>query len=178
MYWEKAIRRRVMIQKYKHQVISSISFGATSGVITALGMIVGLHEATSSKLAVFAGIVVMALADGLADAAGFHIVEEAEVENGIAKHSRKEVWMSTIFTFLAVSGFIATFAIPVLLFQLGTAIAIDIAWGILLLVILNYYMASYKKEDPAALILSHISLAIFVVVISYLAGRIIAVWIR
>ncbi|HYN44896.1 MAG TPA: hypothetical protein VER35_02760 [Candidatus Limnocylindrales bacterium] len=50
-------------------------------------MIVGLHEATSSRLAVFAAIVVMAIADGMADAAGFHVVEEAEFENGIAKHN-------------------------------------------------------------------------------------------
>lgn len=141
-------------------------------------MIVGLHEATSSKLAVFAGIIVMALADGLADAAGFHIVEEAEVENEIAKHTKKEIWMSTIFTFLTVSGFITTFAIPVLLFQLGTAIIIDIGWGIILLILLNYYMAKFKREDPTGLIISHISLAIFVVIISYLAGKMIALWIK
>jgi len=76
-----------MNSKYPDQLVTGLSFGITSGVITALGMIVGLHEATSSRLAVFAGIVVMAIADGMADAAGFHVVEEAELENGKAKHS-------------------------------------------------------------------------------------------
>lgn len=118
-----------MEQRFEHQLVTSVSFGITSGVITALGMIVGLHEATSSRLAVFAGIIVMAIADGLADAAGFHIVEEAEFENGRPKHDSREVWMTTIFTFLAVCGFILTFAIPVLFFELGLAILVDIFWG-------------------------------------------------
>ncbi len=167
-----------MVQKYEHQIITGISFGATSGVITALGMIVGLHEATSSRLAVFAGIVVMAIADGMADAAGFHLAEEAEYENGKAKHTSKEVWMTTLYTFLAVCGFILTFAVPVLIFRLETAIMADIAWGLFLLILLNFYIAKFKKEDPVKLIIGHISLAIFVVVISYLAGNLIAAWIK
>ena len=167
-----------MAQKYIHQIISSVSFGMTSGVITALGMIVGLNEATSSRLAVFAGIVVMAIADGLADAAGFHLAEESEVENGIPRHTSKEIWMTTVYTFLAVCGFILTFSIPVLMFQLNTAIIIDIVWGFVLLIVLNYYIARFKKENPVRLIIGHVSLAVFVVVVSYIAGNLIAEFIK
>ncbi len=159
-------------------MISSISFGVTSGVITALGMIVGLHQATSSRLAVFAGIVVMAIADGMADAAGFHLVEEAEVENGKPKHTSTEIWMTTFYTFLAVCGFILTFAFPVLILELKMAILADIAWGLVLLILLNYYIAQFKKEDPVSLIIGHVSLAVFVVVVSYVAGNLIAAWIK
>lgn len=167
-----------MPQKYIHQLITGVSFGVTSGVITALGVIVGLHEATSSRLAVFAGIVVMAIADGLADAAGFHIVEEAEFENGKAKHSTKEIWMTTFYTFLAVCGFILTFAIPILILELKNAIFVDIAWGFLLLILLNYYIAKVKKEDPVKLIFGHVLLAVFVVIVSYVVGDLIAAWIK
>jgi len=66
-------------------------------VITSLGMIVGLYSATSSKLVVVSGIIIMAIADGLFDAVGLHMVEEAEIENGRAKHTPKEVWLTTIF---------------------------------------------------------------------------------
>lgn len=167
-----------MTQKYSHQFITGVSFGVTSGVITALGMIVGIHEATSSKLAVFAGIVIMAIADGMADAAGFHVAEEAEFENGKNKHTSGEVWTTTIFTFLAVCGFILTFAIPVLVFELQTAIFVDIAWGFLLLIVLNYYIAKFKNEEPVKLIFGHVSLALFVVIVSYIAGYLIAGWIK
>lgn len=164
-----------MALKYSHQLITGVSFGVTSGVITALGMIVGLNEATSSRLAVLAGIVIMAIADGMADAAGFHIVEEAEVEYGKVKHSTKEVWMTTIFIFLAVCGFILTFAVPILLLQLRTAIYVDIAWGLFLLVILNFFIAKVKNESPLRLISGHVFLAVFVIAVSYLAGNLIAV---
>ncbi len=166
-----------MEQTFEHQLMTSVSFGITSGVITALGMIVGLHEATSSRLAVFAGIIVMAIADGLADAAGFHIVEEAEVENGKAKHTSKEIWMTTFYTFFAVCGFIFTFAIPVLFFELGLAILVDIFWGFFLLIALNIYVARVKKENAAGLVIGHVFLASFVVVVSYFAGKLIAAWI-
>ncbi len=75
-----------MIKLSSPQMLISASFGITSGTITALGMIVGLYSATSSKLAVASGIVVMAVADGLADAMGMHAVEEAEFEQGNMKH--------------------------------------------------------------------------------------------
>ena len=167
-----------MNSKYPDQLVTGVSFGITLGVITALGMIVGLHEATSSRLAVFAGIVVMAIADGMADAAGFHVVEEAELENGKAKHSSREVWMTTFFTFLGVCGFILTFAVPILIYDLGFAVIVDIVWGILLIVALNIYIAKLKNESAIKLVTEHVSLAVVVITISYFTGKLIGGWIQ
>ncbi|MCD6257576.1 hypothetical protein J7J45_05885 [Candidatus Aerophobetes bacterium] len=162
-----------MAKKYSHQLLTGISFGLTSAVITSLGMIVGLNSATSSRLAVGAGIIVMAVADGLADAMGLHLAEESEIENGKVKHTSKEVWLTTAVTFFSVSGFCSTFAIPILLFPMKLAVFLAISWGILLLVILNFYIARIKKERPLKLILQHILLAIFVIAISYEIGNLI-----
>lgn len=170
--------RDKITKRYSHQLITGISFGVTSGVITTLGMIVGLHSATSSRLAVIAGIVVMAIADGFADAAGLHMVEEAELDKGKVKHVQKEIWLTTLFTFLSVCGFILTFVIPLLIFSLKTAVFITIAWGILLLIILNFYVARIRKESPIKLVSEHILLAMVVIIISYLVGSLIAVRIK
>lgn len=167
-----------MAQKYSHQLITGISFGLTTAVITSLGMIVGMHSATSSKLAVVAGIVVMAIADGLSDAVGLHTAEEAEVENGRRKHTSKEIWLTTLFAFISVSGFTLTFAIPILLFSLETAVFLAIAWGILLLILLNFYIAKIRKENPTKLISEHILLAIFVVIVSHVVGSLVAMGFR
>lgn len=167
-----------MTQRYFHQLLTGISFGLTSGVITALGMIVGLHSATSSRLAVVAGIIVMAMADGLADAAGLHMAEETEIEKGRVKHTTKEIWLTTLFTFLSVFGFILTFAIPLLIFPLKTAVFLAIGWGILLLILLNFYTAKIKKESPIKLISEHILLALFVIIICYWLGNLIATWLK
>lgn len=163
-----------MVQKYSHQLITGISFGLTTAVITSLGMIVGLYSATSSKLAVVAGIIIMAIADGLSDAVSLHLVEEAEVEKGKSKHTPKEVWLTTLIAFLAVFGCTLTFVVPIVIFSLKTAVFVAISWGMLLLILLNYFIARIKKEKPIKLIGEHILLAIFVIIISYFAGNLIA----
>ena len=71
----------------RRSVRKGFSFGLTSGVITTLGLIVGLYSTTHSFLVVFGGIILIAVADGLSDALGIHISEEAE-----AKHTTKQIW--------------------------------------------------------------------------------------
>jgi hypothetical protein len=90
-------------------VSSGVHFGLTSGVITTLGLIVGLHSGTHSELAVLGGIVTIAVADGLSDALGIHIAKEAE-----QRHSTRHVWHATLATFVAKFGMAATFVVPVL----------------------------------------------------------------
>ena len=76
--------------------MKGIGFGLTSGAITTLGLIVGLHSGTQSELAVMAGVVVLAFADALSDAVGIHVSEEAEGE-----HSPEELWESALLTFVS-----------------------------------------------------------------------------
>lgn len=167
-----------MAKRYSHQWVTGICFGITSGVITSLGVIVGLESATSSKLAVVAGIIVMAMAGGLADAAGQHTAEETEFENGRNKHTGKEVWLTTLSTFLSVAGSILTFAIPLLILPLNIAVFVSIGWGMLLLVILNFYAAKSKKESPVKPIFEHILLALFVIIVSHWTGILIGMWLE
>ncbi|MBU1871354.1 MAG: hypothetical protein KKH80_00925 [Candidatus Omnitrophica bacterium] len=166
-----------MIRRYFHQLTTGISFGLTSAVITSLGMIVGLNSATSSRLVVISGIVIMAIADGLSDAAGVHISEEAELEKGGAKHSNKEIWAATIVTFISKFTFTLTFLIPFLIFSLGSAVIIAIIWGMALLTFLNLSIAKIKKENPVKLIIEHVLLALFVVAISHSVGHLMYRWI-
>jgi len=163
-----------MIKRYFHQLMTGLSFGLTSGVITSLGMIVGLHSATSSRLVVITGIIIMAIADGLSDAAGVHISEESELEKGIAKHTQKEIWAATVFTFISKLIFTLTFAAPFLIFSLKPAVFVAIAWGMLLLIFLNLSIAKIKQEKPAMLVSEHIFLALFVIVVSHYVGHFIA----
>jgi len=156
-----------------HQLVSGLSFGITSGVITSLGMIVGMFSATNSKLAVVASIITMAIADGLADGAGQHMSEEAEMEKGMAVHSQKEVWLSTLYTFLSVCGSILSFVPFFLLFPLTTAIFWAIGWGIILLLVFNFMLARTLQENPLKVILEHLTLAAFVIVVSYFLGNLI-----
>ena len=80
----------------KHSVKTGLCFGLTSGIITTLGLIVGLHSGTGSKLVIIGGILTIAVADAFSDALGIHISEESE-----NKHTAREIWQSTTSTFLS-----------------------------------------------------------------------------
>ena len=90
--------------------MTGFSFGLTCGVITPLGLMVGLNAGMHSRLAVIGGIVTIAVADALSDALGIHVAEESK-NNG----SVSEVWESTIAALLAKFLTALTFVVPVLL---------------------------------------------------------------
>lgn len=152
----------------KLSIRKGFSFGLTSGIITTLGLIVGLHSSTHSRLVVIGGILVIAIADALSDALGIHISEEAE-----NKHKTKEIWESTIATFLSKLFFALTFVIPVLLFPLTTAIIISVAWGLFLLTIFSYHIAKKQGVKPFIAIGEHLAIAIFVIIITQFLGGLI-----
>ena len=149
----------------KHSVKKGFSFGLTSGIITTLGLIVGLHSSTHSSLVVIGGVLVIAIADSLSDALGIHISEEAE-----NKHTTKEVWESTIMTFLSKLIFASMFIIPLLLFPLSVAIIVSIIWGLSLIVIFSFYMAKQQGIKPYKVIAEHLFIAILVIIATHYVG--------
>lgn len=148
-----------------------VGFGLTSATITTLGLIIGLDAGTGSKLAVAAGILTIAVADSFSDALGVHIAKESE-----GNFSEREVWQATIFTFICKFFFALTFLIPVLLLKENLAIIVAIAWGMLMLIILNYQVALASKQKPLKVIFEHVLIAVMVIVLSRGAGLLIGSW--
>ncbi|HIE31931.1 MAG TPA: hypothetical protein EYP67_06070, partial [Methanosarcinales archaeon] len=62
----------------RHSLKTGFSFGLTSGIITTLGLMVGLHSGTHSELVIIGGILTIAIADAFSDALGIHVSEESE----------------------------------------------------------------------------------------------------
>jgi VIT1/CCC1 family predicted Fe2+/Mn2+ transporter len=145
------------------------SFGLTSGIITTLGLIVGLHSGTHSNIVIIGGILVIAIADAMSDALGVHVSEESE-----NKHSTKEIWESTVSTFLSKFVFALIFIIPVLFLQLSTAIIVCVIWGLSLITIFSYYIAKQQNVKPYSIILEHLIIAIMVIMITHYVGDWIA----
>ena len=71
----------------RHSLKTGFCFGLTSGIITTLGLIVGLHASTYSQIVVIGGIFTIAIADAASDAHGIYISEESE-----GKHTIIEMW--------------------------------------------------------------------------------------
>ena len=149
----------------KEPIYTGITFGLTSAVITTLGLMVGLHSGTHSRIVVLGGILTIAIADAFSDALGIHVSEEAE-----NVHTVKQIWAATLATFLAKFLFALTFAIPVLLLNLSTAIWVSLIWGMSILAILSYTLAKAQKEAPWKIVSEHILIALVVISVTQLLG--------
>jgi len=152
-----------------HSIKVGLSFGLTSGIITTLGLMVGLNAGTHSKLAVLGGILTIAVADSMSDAFGIHVSEEAE---GV--HTQKEIWQSTLTTFIAKFLFALTFVIPILLFNLQTAVIVGVIWGLFALSVYSYVISKGKEISKLKVVLEHLFVGVLVIVITHFVGVLIS----
>jgi len=154
----------------KEALKTGISFGLTSGVITTLGLMVGLNSGTHSKLAVLGGILTIAIADAFSDALGIHVSEESE-----NVHTRRQIWASTVSTFVSKFLFALTFVVPVVFFELSIAILVSVFWGLGILAILSYKIAMAQGTKPWRVIGEHLLIALAVIIITHFVGDWISV---
>jgi len=152
-----------------HSIKIGLSFGLTSGIITTLGLIMGLYSGTHSKLLVIGGILTIAIADAFSDALGIHISEESE-----NKHSDKEIWQATASTFLSKFFFALTFIIPIVLFPLPLAVIISIIWGLLVLGTFSFWITKGNKLRRWKVVAEHLIIALIVITATYFIGS----WIK
>ena len=153
----------------KNSIKTGFSFGLTSGIITTIGLMVGLYSTTHSKTVVIGGILTIAIADALSDALGIHISEEAK-----GKSSTREIWEATLATFLSKFFFTLTFAAPVLLFELQLAMLVSIIWALLILAILSLTIAKAHKKNPLPIILEHLGITVVVLIATHYLGQMIS----
>ena len=149
----------------KDSLRTGVTFGLTSAVITTLGLMVGLHAGTHSKMVVLGGVLTIAIADAFSDALGIHISEESE-----NVHTTKQIWAATVATFLSKFLFAMTFVVPVLLFSLSTAIGVNLIWGLSVLTVLSYIIAKSQSEPPWKIVGEHLIIAFVVIAITYCVG--------
>jgi len=156
----------------KHSIKTGLSFGLTSGIITTLGLMIGLYSSTQSKIAVLGGILTIAVADSFSDALGIHISEESKKDS-----NHNHVWQATFATFASKFIFALTFVIPVLLFTLEIAILVSLIWAVMMLSLISYHIAKSKGESALKVIGEHLLISGVVVVCTYYIGKAISLYI-
>jgi len=142
-----------------------VSFGLTTGIITTLGLMAGLNTSTQSKSIVIGGILIIAIADSLSEAMGVHIALETE-----RRISHKEIWESTFCTIISKFMFSAVFIIPVILFNLQTAIIFSILGGLYMIFLISLCIAREREENVYTVVTEHILITIIVIILSHYAG--------
>lgn len=157
----------------KHSLKVGFNFGLTSGIITTLGLMVGLHASTHSKLVVIGGILTIAIADALSDAMGIHMAEESE-----NKHTKQEVWESTFSTIFFKFIFSSIFIFPVLLIELKKAIVISVMFGLYILLVNSFVIAREQNINPWKIIGEHLIIAVLVITATHYIGHFISILLR
>jgi VIT1/CCC1 family predicted Fe2+/Mn2+ transporter len=140
------------------------SFGATSAIITNLGIITGLDTLTHPKLSIIGALLVIALADNLSDSFGIHIYQESE------HIGKKEVWLSTLTNFLTRLFVSSTFIVLIIVLPIRLAAVCSVIWGLLVLTVMTYTIAKQQKINPFSAIFVHLTIAVIVVVASNFIG--------
>ena len=140
------------------------SFGATSAIITNLGIITGLDTLAHPKLSIIGALLVIALADNLSDSFGIHIYQESE------HIGKKEVWLSTLTNFLTRLFVSSTFIILIIVLPIRLAAVCSVIWGLFVLTVMTYTIAKQQKINPFSAIFVHITIAVIVVVASNFIG--------
>ena len=162
---QKKFKKDKIIISMNHTLRAGLIFGLASGIITTLGLMVGLHSGTHDKLVIIGAILTIAIADAFSDALGIHITEEAKNHQ-----SQKEIWEVTIATFIFKFLFSLSFIVPVLLFSLGMAVVISIIYGLFLLGLASFYIAKEQKIKPYVVIGEHLGIATVVILITHFTG--------
>jgi len=146
---------------------TKFSFGATSAIITNLGLIVGLRTGEHAKIGIIGTMLAIALADNISDSVGIHVFQESEC---LETH---EIWVSTFTNFMTRILVSFSFIFLILVLPLNMAVVSALIWGLLLLAVLSHVIAKNKGINPYAAILEHISIAVLVIVASNFLGKII-----
>jgi VIT1/CCC1 family predicted Fe2+/Mn2+ transporter len=148
---------------------TGIFFGATSGVITTVGLMVGLQAGTQSVTAVFGGVVVIAVSDSMSDALGIHLAQEADPES-----TRAHIWAATLWAFVSKFLVAISFALPLLLLPLDQAVLVGVVWGLMIVTVMSYLLARMQQTSPWGAVGEHVGIALIVIALSHYVG----VWVR
>ena len=149
----------------KNSIKKGLGFGLTSGVITTLGLIIGLYSSTNSIKLIIGGIIIIAVADSLSDALGIHIAEESG-----NKKSEKDIWETTFATLFCKFVFAMSFMIPFLLFDIRASILISIIWGLILISAFSFYISKGRVQSGWKIVAEHLAIAILVIISTYYVG--------
>ena len=153
----------------KESIKKGIYFGVASGVITTIGLMVGLNSAEGSRLVILGGIFTIAIADAMSDALGMHLSEESTNHK-----TEREIWEATGCTFLSKLFVALSFAPAVVFLDLNLAINLNIVWGAFLVSYASLRIAREQQAKAGHVILEHLVIMGVVVLIAHQVGDFVA----
>ena len=147
--------------------LSTLSYGGTAAIVTGMGLVVAFDAGTSSRAALVSSLLVIAIADNLADSLAIHVYQESE------NLPSRRAFRSTVANYMTRLMVAGSFAILALLTPAHSLVPVVLGWGMALLCTLTYFVARARGVAPGLEVLKHLAVAILVILVS----RVIGAWI-
>lgn len=146
---------------------SRYGFGATSSTVTSLGLIFGLLEANNPRASIIGALLLIAVADNIADSLGFHVYRES------ASSQAENIGIFTLSNFMTRLGITGLFVLMFAFLPLQIAALSCIVLGLAILSFLSYLIGVQRKTHPYREVLIHLGVAIPVILVSHFLGQLI-----
>jgi hypothetical protein len=140
--------------------ISRISFGGTAAIVTSMALITGLNTVGTAKTTLISALLIAAFADNLTDSLSIHIYQES------ARLEEREAFVGTLSNFTARLLGCLSFVLIVAVLPPEVVVLGAVAWGMLLLGVLTYFLARERNVGIFSEVIKHLVVAAAVLIIS------------
>ncbi len=157
--------------------MEGIAFGLADGLIMCLGLIIGVAEATSSTNLVIVTGVIGGFANAFGNSIGFFMSQSAEralqihesVNHGAKTriHSRREVFINSLFSFASTIAAVLILLSPFTCFSMTHATILTFIIGTIMAFILGSYVGKISHANPYKEGVKYAILAILGAIISH-----------
>ena len=165
--------------------LEGIAFGLADGLIMCLGLIIGVAEATSdTRLVIITGII-GGFANAFGNSIGFFMSQSAErglqihetTEHGVTTkvHSKKEVYVNSMFSFISTLAISIILLFPFMLFNMMTASILAFMFGVIVAFVLGNYVGKISRENPYICGLKYAVLAVLGAIISHFIADLLTI---
>ena len=144
--------------------LTTLSYGGTAAIVTGMGLVVAFDAGTTSRAALVSSLLVVAIADNLADSLAIHVYQESE------NLPSQRAFRSTVANYVTRLMVAGSFAALALLMPAHSLVPVVLAWGTALLCTLTYFVARSRRASPWLEVLKHLAVAIVVIAVSRLIG--------
>ena len=148
-------------------LLTTLSYGGTAAIVTGMGLVVAFDAGTTSRAALVSSLLVVAIADNLADSLAIHVYQESE------NLPSRRAFRSTVANYVTRLMVAGSFALLALLTPAPSLVPVVLAWGTALLCTLTYFVARARGAAPGLEVIKHLAVATFVIMVS----KAIGVWI-
>ena len=140
--------------------LTTLSYGGTAAIVTGMGLVVAFDAGTTSRATLISSLLVVAIADNLADSLAIHVYQESE------NLDARQAFRSTVANYVTRLVVAGSFVILAVVMPASSLVPVVLAWGMTLLCALTYFVARSRGAAPGLEILKHLAVAIVVIIVS------------